>query len=92
MLFLRSDPRHSSFELYSEHLDIDPNDVDVTMFDPVNESMELDKNMTVLEINDHKRPWLSSVSVNSSNSDSDSISDDEKEIKFTGLWLVFLSH
>lgn len=79
MLFLRSDPRHSSLELYSEHLDIDPNDADVTVFDPVNESLELDEDMIVMEINDHKRPRLSSVSVNSSNSDSDSASDDEKE-------------
>lgn len=79
MLFLRSDPRHSSFELYSEHLDIDPYDANVTVFDPVNESLELDEDMIVMEINDHKRPRLSSVSVNSSNSDSDSASDDEKE-------------
>ena len=56
-------------------MDIDPNNAHVK----VNEILELDEDMTVIEINDHKRPRLWSLSVNSSNSDSDSASDDQKE-------------
>ena len=63
------------------HLDIDPNDAHVT----VNESLELDEDMTVMEISDHKRPRLSRVSVNSSNIDSDSASDDARRKRIKGL-------
>ena len=82
-MFVRSDARHSSLELSSEHLDIGDNvdnDHDVTIFDSVTEIIQLDEDM--MEISDHESAQLSSVSVDGSDSDSGStsdLSDDEKE-------------